>query len=271
MSSQNNNVKLQKIFIEKIIDCDIFSSNNKTFKLIGVDCPDFRMPLYDEIFLFIKNEIEGREVFIETCPIKSTDAYNHERVIIFYKDTRGQTFNLNLKLLKLGYARFYPNPPCHINFYEWAKVEHIAKIKKIGIWSEPNLNIHLTNNFILNNNDEEKDLGVTKISNKFFKLGYFIKLTDVGKVLYMFLCSMAHSSGIVWIAFTTIIKHTKYDINTVLMGLNELSSHGLISYKLSQNKNKPNYILLHKITTPSIFETDQLSEEVDKNETLDLF
>lgn len=259
---------LEKVYIEKVMDGDtVKAPSNRLLRFIGVDCPDFRLPCFDDALSFVKEAIEGREVLIEKCPVRSHDAYNRERVIVFYKDARGHSFNLNLRLLKLGLARFFAVPSCHINFYEWAKIELSAKTKKIGIWANDRDDL-IANNFNLNPAEEEKDLGNTKIPNKFFKLGYFWSLTDSSKIIYMLLCSMAHPSGIVWIAFTTITKNTRYDINTVLMSLNELSACGLISYKISQSKDKPNYIILHKIIPR---QEPEISSGEDNVETLDLF
>jgi len=259
---------LEKVYIEKVMDGDtVKASPDRLMRFIGVDCPDFRLPCFDEALAFVKEAIEGREILVEKCHLRPLDAYNRERVIVFYKDARGHSYNLNLRLLKLGYARFFPVPACHINFYEWAKIEHFAKIKKIGIWSDER-DERLSTNFNLNSAEEEKDLGNTKIPNKFFKLGYFWSITDVSKIIYMLLCSMSHPGGTVWIAFTTITKNTKYDINTVLMSLNELSACGLISYKISQSKDKPNYIILNKIIPR---QESEISAGEDTVETLDLF
>lgn len=259
---------LEKVNIEKVMDGDTVKvANNRLLRFIGVDCPDFRLPCFNEALGFVKDAIEGREALIEKCPVRPLDAYNRERVIVFYKDARGHTFNLNLRLLKLGYARFFPVPACHINFYEWARIEHAARAKKLGIWAEDR-DAGIATNFTMNVAEEEKDLGNTKIPNKFFKLGYFWSLTDVSKIIYMLLCSMAHPSGIVWIAFTTLTKNTRYDINTVLMALNELSDKGLITYKISQSKDKPNYIILQKIIPR---QESEISAGEDIVETLDLF
>ncbi len=259
---------LEKVYIEKVMDADTMkASSGRLMRLLGIDCPDFRLPCFEEALAFVKDAIEGRETLIEKCPVREIDSYNRERVIIFYKDTRGHTYNLNLRLLKLGYARFFPVPPCHINFYEWAKIEYSAKLKKIGIWSEERDEL-LTSNFNLNSAEEEKDLGNTKIPNKFFKLGYFWSLSDTSRIVYMLLCSMSHPGGVAWIAFTTITKNTRYDINTVLMSLNELSACGLISYKISQSKDKPNYIILHKIIPR---QESEISDGEDDAGTLDLF
>ena len=259
---------LEKVYIEKVMDADTIKlAGGRLLRFIGVDCPDFRLPVFDEVLGFVKDAIEGREVLIEKCPVRPFDLYNRERAIVFYKDSRGHSYNLNLRLLKLGYARFFPVPACHINFYEWAKIELAAKYKKIGIWSCDRDDL-IANNYSLNIAEEEKDLGVTKIPNKFFKLGYFWSLSDQSKIIYMLLCSMANQSGVVWIAFTNITKNTKYDINTVLKCLNELDSAGLLSYRISQSKDKLNYMLLHKIIPR---QEPDVSAGEDKVETLDLF
>ncbi|MEZ7890721.1 MAG: thermonuclease family protein [Candidatus Wallbacteria bacterium] len=258
---------VERVYIEKVMDGDTYNgSNGRIFRLIGVDCPDFRLPYFDESFEFVKDAIEGREVLAEFCNVRKLDTYNRERVIIYYKDKRGQNHNLNTKLLKLGYARLFTVTPCHIDFFEWAKIEAGARNKKIGLWSTEKDDI-ITNNFTLNFEDD-RELGFTKISNKFFKLGYFWSLSDASKIIYMLLCNMAHPSGIVWAAFTTITKRTRYDINTVLMALNELSAAGLIFYRISQSKDKPNYIVLQKII-PQIKNDASVDEK--QIETLSLF
>lgn len=261
-------MNLEKIRIDKVVDGDTMNApDGRLLRLIGLDCPDFRLPFYDEVVGFVREAIEGREILAEFCPEKRLDTYNRERAIIYYRDRRGHNYNLNLRLLKLGYARLFPVPPCHIDFYEWARIEHHARNKKTGIWSTEN-DEAIMSNFTLSVADEERDIGNTKISNKFFKLGYFWSLSDPSKIIYMFLCHMAHPTGIVWIAFTTIVKNTRYDINTVLMCLNELASVGLIDYKISQSKDKPNYIILQKIIPPPKNESAAGEDQVD---TLDLF
>ncbi|HNY12387.1 MAG TPA: thermonuclease family protein [Candidatus Wallbacteria bacterium] len=261
-------MSLEKLYIEKVVDGDTLNaSSGRLLRLIGIDCPDFRLPYYDEVLNFVKEAIEEREILVEYCPVKKLDTYNRERVIIFYKDKRGHNYNLNLRLLKLGYARLFAVPPCHIDFYEWARIEYNARQKKLGIWSCEN-DDSIISNYTQNSADEEKDLGNTKISNKLFKLGYFWSLSDASKVIYMLLCHMAHPTGVVWIAFTTIVKNTRYDLNTVLMCLNEMDSMGLISYKISQSKEKPNYIILHKIIPPPKKDPSARENQVD---TLDLF
>jgi len=259
---------LEKIFIEKVIDGDTLNApGDRILRLIGIDCPDFRMPVFDEAVGFVREAVEGQEVLVEYCPLRKLDSYNRERVVLFYKDRRGHNHNLNQRLLKLGLARFFPIAPCHIDFYEWARLEASARSKRNGIWSSER-DEAIMDSFTLTNPEEDRELGVTKISNKFFKLGYFWSISDQSKIIYMLLCHMAHSSGIVWIAFTTIMKHTKYDVNTVLMALNELSSAGLIDYKISQNRNKPNYIILRKVIPPP--KSEQTTGETQV-ETLDLF
>ncbi len=102
---------LEKVYIEKVMDGDtVKASPDRLMRFIGVDCPDFRLPCFDEALAFVKEAIEGREILVEKCHLRPLDAYNRERVIVFYKDARGHSYNLNLRLLKLGYARFFSSP-----------------------------------------------------------------------------------------------------------------------------------------------------------------
>ncbi|EKD68301.1 MAG: hypothetical protein ACD_47C00718G0001, partial [uncultured bacterium] len=52
---------LEKVYVEKVMDGDTVKvAPNRLLRFIGVDCPDFRLPCFDEALNFVKEAIEGR-------------------------------------------------------------------------------------------------------------------------------------------------------------------------------------------------------------------
>ncbi|MFH1613250.1 MAG: thermonuclease family protein [bacterium] len=115
----------------KVIDGDTIETEEIIIRFIGIDAPEKNQKYYQEATDFLKNLVLNKKIDLEICPVRPRDAYNRTRCIVYLKDT-----NINIQMLRYGYAKISNIQPCHFDISEWQKYEDLAKKNKIGIWKE---------------------------------------------------------------------------------------------------------------------------------------
>ena len=108
-------------------------------RLKGVDVPDLDEKLGEEIFLFCKQELEGKKVAAFTYTLDNTAAgivYDKDGYA-FMKIGCGKDFSTDFSalLLQKGYAKIdtrFPIPELE----SYRQLEKEARDKKIGIWAD---------------------------------------------------------------------------------------------------------------------------------------
>ena len=114
-----------------IADGDTFTLlvENRQIKirLHGIDCPEKGQDFYQAAKQFLSDKIFNKNVLVMS---KGKDRYGRTVGLVLVDG-----INVNEELLKAGlawhYKRYDRNP-------SWEELEHQARIKKKGIWSQPN-------------------------------------------------------------------------------------------------------------------------------------
>ncbi|OJV54212.1 MAG: hypothetical protein BGO31_12730 [Bacteroidetes bacterium 43-16] len=120
--------------VVRIADGDSFTlltTDNKQvrIRLYGIDCPENGQP-----YSKVAKEFTGKFLSSGKVVVQRKDIDRYQRIvgIVIVADS----FNLNESLLKAGlawhYKSFDKNPI-------WAGYENEAKMKKLGLWQEPNV------------------------------------------------------------------------------------------------------------------------------------
>jgi len=128
-----------KVFCKRVVDGDtiIIKSGNKKIRvrLLGIDTPEVNWKNKalsqkgaSEATLFLKNEIEGKVIFIES----------EEPFVGYYGRVLGYIFKedgtfINASIVEQGYGRVFRRYPCK-RTDELLTLEKKAKSRGLGIW-----------------------------------------------------------------------------------------------------------------------------------------
>lgn len=124
--------KLEKVKVVEVIDGDtIRIEGNYKVRLIGIDTPEVDQKCYEEAKNFLKNLIEGKEVYLERDKIDK-DKYGRLLRYVYYNSTM-----INLLLIKEGYAFIFYDKENQKYFNELKEAYVYAKENKIGcLWKD---------------------------------------------------------------------------------------------------------------------------------------
>jgi len=123
---------LEKVKVIEVIDGDTIKiDENKKVRLIGIDTPEKNQKCYKEAKEFLKNLIEGKEVYLERDK-KDKDEYGRLLRYVYYNSTM-----INLLLIKEGYAFIFYDSKNQKYFNELKEAYIYAKENKIGcLWKD---------------------------------------------------------------------------------------------------------------------------------------
>jgi len=121
--------------VARVVDGDTIVLENgvcvelKRIRLLGIDTPEEKDPLYEESKQKMKELTEGKVVLLERDR-KNTDGL--ERLLRYvFADGR----NINVEMVRLGYARAYMHRGLRYEA-EILAAETEAREQKIGIWAD---------------------------------------------------------------------------------------------------------------------------------------
>lgn len=115
---------------------DIIDGNTVTLeedvrvRLIGIKAPDKDEEFGLEATDFLKNFIEGKEVYFQLDSQNPKDAFGRLRGIIYF-DRK----NVNIEILRRGYAHVFITVPSIVEYSDWDQYEDEAREALRGLWS----------------------------------------------------------------------------------------------------------------------------------------
>ena len=89
----------EKVIVQRVIDGDTIVANNKSIRLLGINCPEKGEQYFQEAKEFLENLILNKEIKIEST---KQDLYDRTLAYIFFKNE-----NANLKIVENGFANPY--------------------------------------------------------------------------------------------------------------------------------------------------------------------
>jgi len=124
--------ELEKAKVIEVIDGDtIRIEGNYKVRLIGVNTPERGQKCYEEAKIFLKNLIEGKEVYLERDK-RDKDKYGRLLRYVYYNSTM-----VNLLLVKEGYAVIFFDKENRKYSKELEEAYIYAKENKIGcLWKD---------------------------------------------------------------------------------------------------------------------------------------
>ncbi len=116
-------------FVARVIDGDTFEiEGGGVVRILGINTPEKKQPLYDNASTFLKNLIGGKNVTLEK-DIVEMDKYGRHLRYVFI----GGEF-VNEKIIRNGFANVYIIPPNGKYSAELEKAEVYARESNIGLW-----------------------------------------------------------------------------------------------------------------------------------------
>lgn len=83
-------------------------------RLVGIDTPERGQAGYDNSTQFVKDMCLGKTVYLDIDDAENTDKYGRILAIVYVDG-----YNINVELLKRGYARILYIPPSEFDPYSW--------------------------------------------------------------------------------------------------------------------------------------------------------
>ncbi|MEM4882153.1 MAG: thermonuclease family protein [Nanopusillaceae archaeon] len=119
-------------YVAYVIDGDTFvDKNGERVRLIGINAPEIGERCYEEAKARLKELIEKKYVKL-VYDVKRKDRYNRTLAYVFVND-----LNVNLIMIKEGYAVVYPDRLNTRFLNEFYSAEKYARENKIGcLWKD---------------------------------------------------------------------------------------------------------------------------------------
>ncbi len=124
----------QKLSVAEVTDGDTMKlSNEKTFRLYGVNAPEVKEPYFEEAKVFTENLVLGKEIRFEQEENYKVDKFGRELGYVFIDGV-----NLNIELVKNGLARVVLyEKRAKIKYQdELVSAEKSAKKLRLGVWKK---------------------------------------------------------------------------------------------------------------------------------------
>ena len=104
-----------KGFCDYVVDGNTIEvSGVGKIRLVGIDAPNKGQPGYQEASDFVKSKCLGKVVYLDIDDAKNKDKYGRILAVVFVDG-----INLNVELLKRGYAQIMYIPPSEFDPYSW--------------------------------------------------------------------------------------------------------------------------------------------------------
>lgn len=118
--------------ITSVIDGNTLVADGRIrIRLAGIKAPEKDEELGIEATDFLKDLVKDQEVLFMPDGKNPKDAYGRLRGVIYLKST-----NINIEMLKNGYAQVYPVYPSSIDTESWIEYSRIAKEGQKGLWGD---------------------------------------------------------------------------------------------------------------------------------------
>ena len=106
-------IEKEVVFVERVIDGDTIVSGNSSIRLLGINSPERGEMYYDEAKVFLEELILNETVDLQYGK-ERYDKYDRTLAYIFFKNQ-----NINLELVKNGFANFYFPSGKDINYNDF--------------------------------------------------------------------------------------------------------------------------------------------------------
>lgn len=123
-------------WVHRVIDGDtLLLVKGKRVRLLGVDTPETKHPRKQvqrfgkEAYLFTKNLVEGKEVFLE-YDWQKNDKYGRVLAYVYLKDGT----LVNAEIIRQGYGFAYTRHP-YKRMEEFRRLEREARENRRGLWA----------------------------------------------------------------------------------------------------------------------------------------
>lgn len=122
---------LPSYLVDYIIDGNtVILENGERIRLVGIKAPDKYDDYGIEATDFLKKLIEGKTVYFQEDKLNPQDDFGRMRGLIYFDKK-----NINIEMIRSGYAHIYPVLPSMISYDEWKIFETEAREAKRGLWS----------------------------------------------------------------------------------------------------------------------------------------
>jgi len=125
---------IQKLTVIEVSDGDILKlSNDKTFRLYGVNAPEVKEPYFKEVKMFTQNLVLNKEISFEQEENYKEDKFGRTLGYVFVGGV-----NLNIELVKNGLAKVVLyEKRAKIKYQdELLSAEKETREKKLGVWKK---------------------------------------------------------------------------------------------------------------------------------------